>query len=155
MNVRRRVQLFNPGELPLVLLALVEQEPAKAYELIRELDRLFGPAYQPSPGGVYPALKALTDERLLRQERDGRGKRYGLTERGSRALEERRRQLAALEERTGVSLRSGTSLAPVVDRFASRVLQLSGLVEAEDVAAILDDAAERIEQLGGRHDQDR
>lgn len=147
--------MFNPGELPLVLLALVEQEPAKAYELIAELDRLFGPAYQPSPGGVYPALKALTAERLLRQERDGRGKRYELTDRGRRALEDRRRQLAALEERTGVNLRTGSSLAPVVDRFAERVLQRSGLVDVDEVAAILDDAARKIENLGGPHDEGR
>ena len=142
--------MFNPGELPLVLLALVEHEPAKAYELIAELDRLFAPAYQASPGGVYPALKALTTERLLRQERDGRGKRYELTEQGRQALERRRRQLAALEERTGVNLRAGTSLVPVVDRFAERVLQRSGLVDVDEVAAILDDAAEKIEQLGER-----
>lgn len=147
--------MFNPGELPLVLLALVEQEPAKAYELIGELHRLFGPAYQPSPGGVYPALKALTDEKLLRRERDGRGTRYELTAQGRKALDDRRRQLAAVEERTGVNLRAGAALGPVIDRFASRVLQRSGLVDVDEVAAILDEAAEMIEKLEGRHGQHR
>ena len=43
-------RFFRYGELPLVLLALIEQEPLNGYELMGELERLFGPAYQPSAG---------------------------------------------------------------------------------------------------------
>lgn len=133
----------------MVLLALAEAEPIKAYELIAELDRLFSPTYRPSPGGVYPALNALVAEDLLAVDSDGRGKRYCLTEAGTTALESRRRQLAALEARTGARLREDASLRPKLDRFTERVMSVSGRVEPDAVEAILDMAAREIEQLKG------
>ena len=152
MNVRTRSQTFNPGELPLVLLALAEQEPMKAYEFLAELDRLFGPGYRSSPGGVYPALTALRVEKLLSAESDGRAKRYYLTPAGREALEKRRGQLAALEERTGARLREDGSLRPSLDRFVHRVMKRSGRVDPELVSDVLDRAALEIEELEGAND---
>jgi DNA-binding PadR family transcriptional regulator len=152
VNVRRRSQTFNPGELPLVLLALAEQEPMKAYEFLAELDRLFGPDYRSSPGGVYPALTALRLEKLLSAEEEGRAKRYHLTRAGRDALEKRRGQLAALEERTGARLREDGSLRPALDRFVQRVMKRSGRVEPGLVSQVLDRAALEIEELEGAND---
>lgn len=152
VNVRSRFQTFNPGELPLVLLALAERDSRKAYEFLAELDRLFGPSYRSSPGGVYPALTALVEEKLLETEPDGRAKRYHLTDAGREALERRRLQLAALEERTGARLREEGSLRPALDRFVHRVMQASGRADPEAVTNVLDDAAARIERLKGARD---
>jgi DNA-binding PadR family transcriptional regulator len=145
MNVRS--QIFNPGELPLVILAMAELEPRKAYEFLAELRRLFGPEYRPSPGGVYPALTALREEGLLVAEIEGRAKRYYLTDSGREALDRRRRQLAAFEERLGVRLRQDGSLRPALDRFAQRVMKLSGRIDPEAIESILDRAASDIEHL--------
>lgn len=124
----------------------------KAYELIGELERVFGPSYRPSPGGVYPALNALVAERLLATDSDGRGKRYRVTKLGAQALDARRKQLIALEERTGTRLREETGLRPELDRFTERVMKLSGRVDPHDVAQILDEAATTIQKLiGDRH----
>ena len=128
---------------------MAEAEPLKAYEFIAELERLFGPTYRPSPGGVYPALHALDAEGLLVADRDGRGKRYRLTETGVVALESRRRQLAALEERTGARLREDGSLRPELDRFSQRVMKLSGRVDPDKVAEVLAHAMRKIELLTG------
>lgn len=147
VGVRSRRQTFNPGELPLVLLVLAESGPTKAYEFISELDRLFGPRYRASPGGVYPALTALREERLLVTDRDGRAKKYSLTDQGRRALDERRRELAALEERTGVRFSEADSLVPHVEQFATRVLKLSGKVPVDEVEGVLARAAAEIERL--------
>jgi DNA-binding PadR family transcriptional regulator len=156
MNVRARSQTFNPGELPLVLLALAESEPMKAYELLAELDRLFGPAYRSSPGGVYPALTALRVEGLLSAEPDGRAKRYHLTDAGREALQKRRGQLAALEERTGARIHEDGSLRPALDRFVHRVMKRSGRLDPELVSEVLERAALEIEQLkGGNVDRER
>ncbi len=152
MNVRSRSQTFNPGELPLVLLALAEAEPLKAYEFLAELDRLFGPDYRASPGGVYPALTALTEEKLLFATRDGRAKRYELTATGRDALDKRRRNLSALEERTGVRLRDDGSLRSELERFARRVMKHSGRVDVDAVGRVLERAAEQIERLKGAAD---
>ncbi len=136
----------------MVLLALAEAEPLKAYELIAELGRLFSATYRPSPGAVYPALNALVAEALLEVDTDGRGKRYRLTTSGLAALDSRRRQLAALEDRTGARLREDGSLRPTLERFTERVMKVSGRVEPGEVEAVLDAAAREIEHLkGGRN----
>ena len=149
MNVRSRHQRFNPGELPLVLLSLAELEPRKAYQFLAELDRLFGPTYRSSPGGVYPALTALVEEKLLGSEPDGRAKRYHLTAAGREALKRRRPELAGLEERTGARLRDEGSLRPALDRFTHRVMKVSGRVDPQELAEVLEEAAVRIERLKG------
>ena len=135
-----------------MLLALAEQEPMKAYEFLAELDRLFGPEYRSSPGGVYPALTALRTEKLLSVEPDGRAKRYHLTRAGQQALDKRRAQLAALEERTGARLREDGSLRPALDRFVHRVMKRSGRVDPDLVSDVLDRAALEIERLEGGSD---
>src|SRR5258706_16145701 len=89
-----RLQFFQPGELPLVILELVREEPRHGYELMNELDRLFGPTYRASAGSVYPALTALVDERLLIEDRDGPRRRYRSSAAGATALPKRKRLLA-------------------------------------------------------------
>ena len=123
----------------------------KAYEFIAELDRLYGPSYRASPGGVYPALTALVEERLLLVRRDGRANRYALSERGRKALDDRRRVLTELEARTGVGLTAAVSLLPHLEGFTTRVMKLSGLVDGDLVAEILERAADEIESLERSH----
>ncbi len=119
------------------------------YQVMRELGRVFGPAYRPSPGSVYPAVDALEAERLIDgSERDGRTV-YELSETGRRALEERFDMLAEIELRTGARLRADHSLDPALARFKARVAPLSGRVDAEAVADILARAADEIEHLDG------
>ena len=130
-----------------MLLALAKAEPLKAYEFLAELERLFGPSYRPSPGGVYPALKALAAERLLAIEKDGRAKRYRLTERGREALERRGRQLAALEARTSVDVQSEAALRQSLDRLNDSVLKASGHARIAAVRKVLDRAAAQILEL--------
>ena len=114
-----------------------------------QLERLFAPAYRPSPGSVYPAMEALEAERLIDgSEQDGRTV-YALTDTGRRALEDRFDLLAAIELRTGARLRADHSLDPVLARFKARVAPLSGRVDAVAVAEVLARAADEIESLDG------
>src|SRR3954453_7266415 len=62
VRITNRTQFFMPGELPLVILALLNVRPQGGYELLRELEQRYGPAYRPSPGSIYPALAALRAE---------------------------------------------------------------------------------------------
>ena len=153
----RRVQLFQPGELPLVLLELVHSRPRHGYELMNELDRLFGPVYRASAGSVYPALTALVEEGLILEDAQGPRRRYRCSATGRAALEKRRAALAAIEVRTGVRLRPEHELADAVERFGSRVARLRGLVEPGDVEQMLDEVASRLEATAhtGRRSHDR
>lgn len=140
-------RFFRHGELPLVLLWLVRERPRHGYDLMAELSRLFGPAYRPSPGTIYPAVEALETEGLIAgSARDGKVV-YELTAPGSQALDDREEMLAAIEVRTGVHLRGADGLPEQVDRFRARLAPLAGRVDTAVTATILDRAADEIERL--------
>jgi DNA-binding PadR family transcriptional regulator len=120
-----------------------------AYEVMAELGRLFGPAYRPSPGSVYPAVDALEAEELIEGDEQGGRTTYRTTSLGEEMLEDRADALAALELRTGARLGRADSLEPVLARSKARLMRLSGRVDPEVVAAALDRAAADIEALDG------
>ena len=119
------------------------------YEVMAELGRLFGPAYRPSPGSVYPAVDALEAEKLIEGHEKGGRRTYRITPLGEEALEERADGLAALELRTGARLGRTDSLEQVFARFKARLMPLSGRVDPTAVMAALDRAAADIEALDG------
>jgi DNA-binding PadR family transcriptional regulator len=142
-------RFFRHGELPLVLLALLAERPRHGYEIMAELKRLFGPRYRPSPGSVYPAIEALDSEGLIDgQTHDGKTT-YRVTAAGEQAIEARRDALAALEVRTGARFGDADSIEPLLDRFRARLVPLSGRVDPQAIAAVLQRAAADIESLDG------
>lgn len=98
--------VFQHGQLRLYLLALLEQGPKHGYELITDLSDRFGGAYRPSPGTIYPRLARLEEDGFVRREEAGRRSTYALTDAGRRELDERRGELAALEEDIAESVRT-------------------------------------------------
>jgi DNA-binding PadR family transcriptional regulator len=140
-------RFFRHGELPLVVLALLARRPMHGYELMGELSRLFGPAYRPSPGTVYPAVDALASEGLLIGDPQHGRTVFRTTEDGDRALVTRSDVLAEVELRTGARLGRGDSLQKVLARFAARLAPLSDHVDPATVQVVLDRAADEIEGL--------
>jgi DNA-binding PadR family transcriptional regulator len=138
----------------LVLLALIHDSPRHGYELMSDLDRLFGPTYRASAGSVYPALTALVEEGLVAERRESARRRYLTTPTGRAALHRRRVALAAVEVRTGVRLRTGAGVAGAVDRLAARLGSLEGLVDVADVDDALEAAAESLEILARQRRDD-
>jgi DNA-binding PadR family transcriptional regulator len=138
----------------LVLLALLAERPKHGYEIMADLIQLFGPDYRASPGSIYPAIEALEAEGLIAGEAQNGKTIYANTAAGQEALESRAELLATLELRTGVRLARGDSLEPVLARFKARVAPLSGHVDPEAVAAVLDRAAAEIENLNGKARRD-
>lgn len=118
------------------------------YELMAELTRLFGPRYRPSPGSVYPAVEALEAEGLLAGQPNEGKTTYRTTAEGERALAERSDLLAAIELRTGARLARGDSIEPLLAKFKARIAPLSGLINPQAAAAVLERAAVEIEGLG-------
>ena len=60
-------RMFDAGELRLVLLKLIEEQPRHGYDLIRAIEALTGGDYAPSPGVVYPTLTMLADMGLIEE----------------------------------------------------------------------------------------
>lgn len=154
MATKERVQFFMPGELPLVVLALLDLRPMNGSELMTDLERLFGPTYRASPGSVYPALNALADEKLIATTGARGSKSWELTTAGRNVLRERRQQLAGVETRTGARLGADGSLEPVLERFVHQVLPLNGRVDPDRAEAVLDRAVLELNSLKETGDDD-
>ena len=90
--------VFAHGQLRLYLLALLEQRPMHGYELITALSDRFGGTYRPSAGTIYPRLAQLEEDGLVRRTDADRRSTYELTDAGRAEVDERRGELAQLED---------------------------------------------------------
>ncbi|MBY5812776.1 PadR family transcriptional regulator [Rhizobium leguminosarum] len=81
---------FAAGDLQLVILALLAEQPRHGYELIKILEERSGGFYVPSPGVIYPALTYLEETGLAEVEAEGAKKLYRITEAGRSRIEENR-----------------------------------------------------------------
>jgi DNA-binding PadR family transcriptional regulator len=102
----RGPRVFAPGDLKLMLLALIADQPCHGYDLIRQIEALFDGAYSPSPGVIYPTLTFLEESELIQGDADGGKKRYRITEAGQQSLTEQAVALDGVKMRIEVSKRS-------------------------------------------------
>src|SRR6478609_8236428 len=113
---RRSRRMFESGELRLVLLKLIADQPRHGYELIRAIEELTGGAYVPSPGVIYPTLTLLQDMgRIEEAEAEGPRKPFAITNDGTAELEAKKPEVEALFARLAeiASMRERTDGGPV------------------------------------------
>jgi DNA-binding PadR family transcriptional regulator len=155
---RGRRRMFEPGELRLVLLKLVAEQPRHGYDLIRAIEEMTHGAYAPSPGVVYPTLTMLEDMgHIEEQQTEGSRKVYAATAEGEAHLEEKADEVAGLMERLADmgSDRRKAGGPPIKRAVGNLLSALWHRVTRDDVdeqtlheiAAILDEAAQKIERL--------
>ena len=148
-------RFFDQGDLRLVILALLAEQPRHGYELIKEIEERLGGAYAPSPGVVYPTLTWLEELGYAAlAEGDGPKKLYSATPEGLEYLERNRAQVDGLFARMGQAGARG-DFAPRILRamgnvkMALRLRLASGSLTSEQVdkiASALDAAALEIER---------
>lgn len=154
----RSRRMFDGGELRLVLLKLIEEQPRHGYDLIRDIEERTSGAYAPSPGVVYPTLTMLEDMGLIEEQKaEGAKKLYAITNAGQAHLTEREEEVEALFARLQDigSRRARTSGGPVMRAMGNlkSVLQQrlsAGEIDSETihkVAALIDEAVQKIERL--------
>lgn len=155
---RSRRRMFEPGELRLVLLKLIADQPRHGYDLIRAIEELTHGSYAPSPGVVYPTLTLLEDMGLIEeQQAEGSRKVFAVTADGQAHLEEKADDVEALLarlEEVGSDRRKagGAPIKRAVGNLLSALWHRVTRDEVDektlhDVAAILDEAAQKIERL--------
>ena len=83
-------RMLAQGDLKLLALALIAEQPRHGYELIKLIEEKTSGAYSPSPGVVYPTLTFLEEAGYVTAEAEGAKKRYTITEEGRAYLEENR-----------------------------------------------------------------
>jgi len=155
---RGRRRMFDGGELRLVLLKLIADQPRHGYDLIRAIEELTHGSYAPSPGIVYPTLTMLQDMGHIEEAKgEGARKAFQATDEGRALLVDKADEVAALMERLeGVGddhRRAGG--APIKRAVANLLSALWHRATRKDmdearlheIAAILDEAAQKIERV--------
>lgn len=150
--------MFEQGDLKYVILQLLAEKPRHGYEVIKELEDRSGGAYAPSAGTVYPTLALLEDLGYASVTMEEGGKKvYAITDEGQRYLDENKGAVEDLFERLseiGSSFLSDSMME--VNKAFGRVARatyatapwhLRNKELAEQLRAILDETARRIEEL--------
>jgi DNA-binding PadR family transcriptional regulator len=155
---RGRRRPLDHGDLRLLILKLISEEPRHGYDLIREIEARTGGAYVPSPGVIYPALEALLDLGWVNAEAEGSRRSFTLTPEGEAELAAEHEALERIETRLASLLESDRPEDPQDVRGAMWRLR-HAVIEAirsqpddpdvrKAVADILADAQDRITRLG-------
>src|ERR1700737_1449871 len=87
MRARR---MLAQGDLRLIALALIAEQPRYGYEIIKLLEDKTAGWYSPSPGMVYPTLTYLEEADYVTVQAEGAKKLYTITDQGRAYLEENR-----------------------------------------------------------------
>jgi DNA-binding PadR family transcriptional regulator len=153
-----RKRMFESGELRLVLLKLIADEPRHGYDLIRAVEELTAGEYAPSPGVVYPTLTLLQDMGLI-EEAAGEGPRkpFQITDEGRAHLEERSGEVEGLLERLAdmkprEDSMSGSPVWRAMRNLGVAIRNRLGHGDVTDetvheLAALIDEFAQRVERL--------
>ncbi len=152
-----RHRVFDGGELRLVLLKLIADQPRHGYDLIREIEARTGGAYAPSPGVVYPTLTMLGDMGLIDEQAQGTRRLFAINEAGTAHLAEHAETVAALFARLDQlgAMRAKTDGAQIRRAMGNLRTVLQNRLSRDDVdadtlndvAALIDEAAGKIERL--------
>lgn len=156
-DVRQRTpRMLGHGDLRLLLVDLLREQPRHGYELIGLIGGIFHGQYRPSAGALYPALAQLQADGLVDAREDGARRLHALSGAGQAWAEANAETLAGARERTEHSARSlvkASLPAPVGSGMAVLKRALAGHrgrwdpARGEAVAEILRRAAADITDL--------
>ena len=125
----RAGRMLSQGDLRLIILALIADQPRHGYEIIKLIEEKTENWYSPSPGIIYPTLTYLEDTGHATAQTQGAKKLYAITADGQAHLAENRDMANAMLDRLVAvgarfarmrrsaeqdSDRSGSSLPPLV-----------------------------------------
>jgi DNA-binding PadR family transcriptional regulator len=152
-----RRRMFDSGALRLTLLLLLEDQPRHGYDFIRVLEERTGGAYAPSPGIIYPTLTLLQDIGHIEETTlEGARRLFSITDAGRAHLAAHREEAEAAMARLDAlgAENSRTESGPVWRAMQNLKLalqqRLSGSTDRQiafDAAALIDEAARKIERL--------
>lgn len=154
----RRRRMFGSGELRLVLLKLIADEPRHGYELIKAIGDMTGGSYEPSPGTIYPTLSLLEDEGAIAEAAgDEPRKAYEATEAGRAELDDRAEEADALIARLTARGEEGKPFAtPEMFRAVGNLATVlknrarSGTLDeatVREIVDLVDELAKKVERL--------
>jgi len=110
-------RMLASGDLRLVALFLIEQQPRHGYDLIKAIEEHSKGFYSPSPGIVYPALTYLEEAGYVTSAAEGNKKLYTITEDGRTHLNDNRE---AIQSTLDFLAKAGSGMEHLRERMASQ-----------------------------------
>jgi DNA-binding PadR family transcriptional regulator len=107
-----RERFFDAGDVKLVILKLLSEQPSYGYQLIKTMEERLAGGYTPSAGVIYPTLTMLEEEGLATASAENNRKVYSVTPEGLEYLQGHKREVDELFERleeAGKSFERGRS----------------------------------------------
>jgi DNA-binding PadR family transcriptional regulator len=108
-------RMLASGDLRLVALYLIEQQPRHGYDLIKAIEEKSKGFYSPSPGIVYPALTFLEEAGYVTASPEGNKKLYTITSEGRAHLADNRE---AIQSTLDFLEKAGDRMSAFRDRMA-------------------------------------
>lgn len=152
----RMGRFFDHGDLKLVILRLIADQPRHGYELIKQIEEQAGGAYSPSPGVVYPTLTWLEEMGFVSAaDAAGGRKLYTVTGEGEAHLRANEPQTAGIFQRMAEAAAASAAFSPQILRArenlrtALKLKLTGGALSKEQIATIcdaLDAAAAAVER---------
>ena len=149
-------RFFDHGDLKLVILRMIADQPRHGYELIKAVEEQAGGAYSPSPGVVYPTLTWLEEMGFVTAaDAAGGRKLYTITAEGEAHLRANEGQTAGLFQRMAEAAAASTAFSPQILRARENLrtalkLKTTGgalsKAQIESICDALDAAAAAVEQ---------
>lgn len=156
----RRRRPLDHGDLRLLILSLIAEQPRHGYDLMTEIEERTSGAYKPSAGVMYPALEVIQDMGLAKSKKEDGKRVFSITPDGEAELEANAETLAKIQSQLDALAQPKSD--PMDVRSASRSLRYSVFQRvAEDwpdtskheaIIAILNQAREDIKKLDGTGD---
>jgi DNA-binding PadR family transcriptional regulator len=163
----RAGRMLAQGDLRLIALSFIAQEPRHGYEIIKLVEEKTADWYSPSPGIVYPTLTYLEEAGYVTASTEGAKKLYAITGEGRAYLETNRDvvdavldRLSALGERVNRWRRTERgergnrrNLPPLVEAAFDHLRETVGKRlegDAEDEARLVEILARAVTELQRR-----
>jgi DNA-binding PadR family transcriptional regulator len=136
--------MVGQGDLRLIVLALIAQQPRHGYKIIKIVEEKTGGWYSPSPGIVYPALTYLREARYVTVQAEGPKKLYTITLEGRAHLDASRDLIEAVLERLAAIGESVARVRQCLNGDDDRTSDLPPIVRAA-INNLREVAAKRLE----------
>ncbi len=177
----KHTAIVPKGFIRYQVLELLSEKPMSGSEMMNEIEKKTDGRWKPSPGSIYPLLSWLQDNNYVKElpVEEGGMKRYTLTDKGKTLLEEQRKIKMNFRKEArfmpppllgGLWFRlppeRTIELRKSMHRVVSAFFELGTNLEEhfsehaiEEVSKVLDEAAEKLEELNrklkGKQDERR
>ena len=115
-EMMRAGRMLAQGDLRLIALALIAEQPRHGYEIIKLLEDKTAGWYSPSPGIVYPTLTYLEEAGYVTVQAEGAKTLYTITDEGRAHLEENRAFVDTVLQRLAMIGEKATRIREHFDR---------------------------------------